>query len=171
VTFLKPNERRNRLVAGFSVNIGPDGASLKLKGARMRPPETEPRERKEILMSKAKIAAFVAALVLAVSSTASAQAAKKVAAHPTRAQLAAWCKNHPAATADCKEVRSDTRGIRADRKEVRTDRRDLKADIKAGDKQEAKADKKELKADRKDIRQDRKDRRQDVRDAKKDAHR
>ncbi|MDB4869124.1 MAG: hypothetical protein JWL97_128, partial [Gemmatimonadales bacterium] len=46
-------------------------------------------------MSKAKIAAFVAALVLAVSSAASAQAAKRVAAHPTRVQLAAWCKNHP----------------------------------------------------------------------------
>src|ERR1700693_5942838 len=99
----------------------------------MRPPVTEPRERKEILMSKAKIAAFVAALFLAVSSSASAQAGKKVAAHPTRAQLALWCRNHPAATGDCKDVRSDTRGIRADRKDVRTDRKDLRGDIKGGD--------------------------------------
>jgi hypothetical protein len=171
VTFLKPKEYRKAFLAGLSVNIGPDGASLNLKGARTRPPETEPRERKETQMSNAKIAALVAALVLAASTTASAQGAKNVAPHRTRPQLVAWCKSHPAATADCKEVRSDTRGIRADRKEVRTDRRDLKADIKAGDKQEAKADKKELKADRKDIRQDRKDRRQDVRDARKDAHR
>ena len=81
-------------------------------------------------MSKAKIAAFVAALVLAVSSTASAQAARRVAAHPTRTQLVAWCKNHPAATTDCKEVRSDARDIRADRKEVRTDRRDLRKDVR-----------------------------------------
>jgi uncharacterized low-complexity protein len=137
----------------------------------MRPPETERRERKETQMSNAKIAAFAAALVLAVSTTASAQAANRVAAHPTRAQLVTWCKNHPAATGDCKEVRSDTREIRSDRKDVRADRTDLKADIKAGDKQEAKADRKELKADRKDIRSDRKDRRQDVRDARKDAHR
>ena len=171
MTFLEPNEGRKRTLAEISVNIGPDGASLKLKGAEMRPPETEPRERKETSMSKAKIAAFVAALVLAVSTTASAQAARKVAAHPTRVQLAAWCRNHPAATAECREVRSDTRGIRADRKEVRTDRRDLRKDVKAGDKQEAKADKKELKADRKDIRTDRKDRAQDVRDTRKDVRR
>jgi hypothetical protein len=155
----------------MSVNIERDGASLKQTGCATCPPEIEPRERKEILMSKAKIAAFVAALVLAAGSTASAQAARRVAAHPTRVQLVAWCKNHPAETSDCREVRSDTRGIRADRKEVRTDRRDLRKDVKAGDKQEAKADRKDLRTDRRDIRADRKDRRQDVRDMRKDAHR
>jgi hypothetical protein len=136
----------------------------------MRPPENA-LEKKEIPMSKTKVAAFVAALVLAVNSTASAQAAKRVAAHPTRVQLTAWCKNHPAATADCKEVRSDTRGIRADRKEVRSDRRDLRKDVRAGNKQEVKADTKELRTDRRDIRTDRKDRRQDARDIRKDTHR
>jgi uncharacterized protein (DUF3084 family) len=141
----------------------------------MRPPEiTEPRERKEIQMFRTKIAAFVAALILAGSSTASAQsgqAALKAPPHMTRARLIVWCRNHPKAVADCKEVRADTRELRSDRKEVRTDRRDLKSDIKAGDKREAKTDRKELKADRKDIRVDRKDKRQDARDVRKDGHR
>jgi len=85
-------------------------------------------------MSKAKLAAFVAALVLAVSSNASAQSAQaalKAPPHLTRARLAVWCKNHPNAVADCKEVRSDTKAIRSDRKEVRADRKEVRADIKA----------------------------------------
>src|SRR5580765_3117918 len=112
-------------------------------------------------MSKAKLAAFAAALVLAVSSQASAQgtSALKAPPHLTRAKLATWCKNHPKATTDCKEVRSDNREIRSDRKEVLADRKEVKADIKAGDKKEAKQDAKELKSDRKDLKQDRTDRR------------
>ena len=61
-------------------------------------------------MSKAKLAAFVAVLVMAVSANASAQSAQaalKAPPHMTRARLAVWCKNHPTATADCKEVRAD----------------------------------------------------------------
>src|SRR6266568_2557322 len=108
-------------------------------------------------MSNAKLAAFAAALVLAVSSQASAQSAQaqlKAPPHMTRARLVAWCKSHPNAVADCKEVRGD--------------RREVRADIKAGDKKEAKQDARELKADRKDLRRDRKDRRHDVRDLRKD---
>jgi hypothetical protein len=123
-------------------------------------------------MSKAKLAAFATALILASASNASAQSSQLAVKSPpglTRAKLVAWCKSHPNARADCREVRSDTREIRADRKEVRADRRELRKDIKAGDKKEFKADKKELKSDRKDLRQDRKDRRQDVRDIRKDA--
>src|SRR5258705_10335092 len=156
-----------------AVNIGSTGASLNLNGARMRPPEKRILDqRKETSMSKAKLAAFVAALVLAVSSNASAQSAQaalKAPPHLTRARLAVWCKNHPNAVADCKEVRSDTREIRSDRKEVRADRKEVRADIKAGDKKEAKQDAKKLKADRKDLRQDTRDRRGDVRDLRKDA--
>ena len=79
-------------------------------------------------MSNAKLAAFAAALVMAVAANASAQTAQPVHAalkaprHMTRPQLVSWCKSHPAATADCKEVRTDTREVRADRKEVRADR-------------------------------------------------
>ena len=116
-------------------------------------------------MSKAKLAAFAAALLLAVGSNASAQSAQaalKAPPHMTRARLVAWCKSHPTATADCREVRADTREIRSDRREVSSDRKELRQDIKAGDK-------KELKSDRKDLRQDRRDRRGDVRDARKDA--
>ena len=123
-------------------------------------------------MSNAKLAAFAAALVLAVSSQASAQstqAALKAPPNLTRAKLASWCKSHPNATADCKEVRADTREIRADRKEVRADRREVKADRKAGDRKEVRQDIREAKADRKDLRQDRKDRRGDVRDIRKNA--
>jgi hypothetical protein len=124
------------------------------------------------MMSKAKLAAFAAALLLGVGSNASAQSAQaalKAPPHMTRTRLIAWCKSHPTATADCKEVRADTREIRSDRREVRSDRKELRQDIKAGDKKEAKADKKELKSDRKDLREDRRDRRGDVRDARKDA--
>jgi hypothetical protein len=101
-------------------------------------------------MSIAKLAAFTAALVVAAASQASAQSvqsALKAPPHMSRVRLAAWCKSHPTAVSDCKEVRAD----------------------KAGDKSEAKRDARELKADRKDTRQDRKDRRQDVRDTRKDA--
>ena len=120
-------------------------------------------------MSKAKLAAFAAALVMAVASNASAQSAQaqlNAPPHMTRARLIVWCKNHPTATADCKEVRGDTKEIRSDRKEVRADRREVRKDIKAGDKQEAKRNAKDLRADRKDLRQDRKDRRHDVRDGR-----
>jgi hypothetical protein len=106
-------------------------------------------------MSNAKLAAFTAALVLAVSSHASAQSAQatlKAPPHKTRAQLVTWCRNHPKATADCKDVRSDNREIRSDRKEVVADRKEVKGDIKAGDKKEAKQDAKELKSDLKDLR-------------------
>jgi len=139
----------------------------------MRPPEKQILDRgRRQQMSNAKLAAFTAALVLAVSSHASAQSAQaalKAPPHMTRAQLVTWCRNHPKATADCKEVRADTRDIRSDRKEVAADRKEVKADLKAGDKKEAKQDAKELKSDRKDLRQDRKDRRGDVRDIRKDA--
>ncbi len=121
-------------------------------------------------MSKAKLAAFAAALVLAVGSQASAQSAQaalKAPPHLTRAKLATWCKSHPNATADCKEVRADNPQIRSDRKEVLADRKEVKADVKAGDKKEARQDAKEVKSDRKDLRQDRKDRRGDVRDIRK----
>jgi outer membrane murein-binding lipoprotein Lpp len=123
-------------------------------------------------MSNVKLAAFAAALVLGVGSSASAQsvqAALKAPPHMTRAKLLTWCKNHPTATADCREVRADTREIRSDRREVRSDRRELRQDIKAGDRKEARADKREIVSDRKDLRQDRRDRRGDVRDARKDA--
>lgn len=122
-------------------------------------------------MSKVKLAAFVAALVLAVGSQASAQSAQaqvKAPPHMTRARLAVWCNNHPNAVADCKDVRADKRAVRSDRKEIRADRKDVKADIKAGDKKDAKQDVKALKADRKDLRKDRKDARADVRDVRKD---
>jgi hypothetical protein len=101
-------------------------------------------------MSKAKLAALAAALVLAVSSQASAQGTSSLKAPPrlTRAKLATWCKNHPKATTDCKEVRADNREVRSDRKEVLADRKEVKADVKAGDKKEAKQDAKELKSDR-----------------------
>jgi outer membrane murein-binding lipoprotein Lpp len=140
-------------------------------GARIRPPEKQSSQEEGDTMSNAKLAAFAAALILGVSSTASAQSSLAVKAPPgiTRTRLVAWCKDHPNARADCREVRGDTREIRADRKEVRSDRRELRQDIKAGDKKEAKADKKELKSDRKDLRQDRRDRRGDVRDIRKDA--
>ncbi len=141
-----------------------------LNGAPMRPPEKKTiltrGRRKE--MSNAKLAALVAALVLSVASNASAQGAQKVAARPRGAKLVAWCKSHPAATTDCKDVRADNRAIRSDRKEIRADRKEVKADIKAGDKKEAKQELKALKADRKDLRQDRKDRRADARDVRKD---
>ena len=123
-------------------------------------------------MSKAKLAAFAAALVMAVASNASAQAVQaqlKAPPHMTRANLVAWCKSHPAATADCKEVRGDTREVRADRREVRADRKEVRRDIKVGDKKEARQDARDLKADRRDLRQDKKDRRRDVRDTRKDA--
>jgi hypothetical protein len=143
-----------------------------LNGARMRPPEDliplcERREE----TSKAKLAAFGAALVLAVSSQASAQGTSSLKAppHMTRAKLVTWCRNHPKATADCKDVRADNREVRSDRKEVLADRKGVKADVKAGDKKEARQDAKELKSDRKDLRQDRKDRQKDVRDIRKDA--
>jgi len=77
-------------------------------------------------MSKAKLAAFAAALFVAVASNASAQSAQaqlKAPPHMTRSRLVTWCKSHPNATADCKEVRADTKEIRGDRKEVRTDHR------------------------------------------------
>lgn len=122
-------------------------------------------------MSKAKLAAFAAALVLTVGSQASAQstqAAVTAPPHMTRTGLIAWCKSHPKAVADCREVRGDTKEIRSDRKELRADRREVRADIKAGDKKEAKQDARELKADRKDLRQDRRDRRKDVRDLRRD---
>jgi hypothetical protein len=128
-----------------------------------------PRERKEKAMSKAKLAAFFAGLLLVAGTNASAQSAKPAAAHPTKANLVAWCKSHPAATADCKEVRNDRKGVRADAKEVKADRKEVRSDIKAGEKKEAKADAKELKSDRKDLRQDRKDTRKDVRDLRKDT--
>ena len=127
-------------------------------------------------MSNAKLAAFTAALVMAVASSASAQSVQpahaglKAPPHMTRARLVSWCKSHPAATADCREVRGDTREIRADRKEVRVDRKEVKADVKAGEKKEAKRDARDLKADRKDLRHDEKDRRQDARDIRKDGH-
>jgi seryl-tRNA synthetase len=126
-------------------------------------------------MSNAKLAAFAAALVMAVASNASAQSAQPVHAalkappHMTRTRLVAWCKSHPAATADCKDVRGDTREVRADRKEVRADHREVKSDLKAGEKREAKRDARELKADRKDLHRDTKDRHSDVRDVRKDA--
>ena len=88
-------------------------------------------------MSNAKLAAFAAALILGVSSSASAQSSQLAVKAPpgmTKPGLVAWCKGHPNARADCREVRADTREIRADRKEVRADRRELKQDIKAGDK-------------------------------------
>jgi hypothetical protein len=87
--------------------------------------------------------------MLAVSSNASAQSSQLAVKAPpglTRARLVAWCKDHPNARADCREVRADTREIRADRKEVRADRRELRKDIKAGDRKAVKADKKELKS-------------------------
>jgi hypothetical protein len=157
----------------FSVNISKCGASLMLNGARLRPPKIWilARGRRQE-MSKAKLAAFAAALVLAVSSQASAQssqAALKAPPQITKSKLVAWCKSHPSATADCKEVRADNREIRSDRKEIRADRREVKADIKAGDKKEARQDAKEVKSDRKDLRQDRRDRRGDVRDIRKNA--
>jgi len=122
-------------------------------------------------MSKAKLAALAAALVLAVSSQASAQGTSSLKAppHMTRAKLTTWCNNHPLATTVCKEVRADNRELRADRHEVLADRKEVKADVKAGDKKEAKQDAKELKSDRKDLKQDRKDRQKDVRDIRKDA--
>jgi hypothetical protein len=125
-------------------------------------------------MSNAKLAAFAAALLVAVGSNASAQSSQLTVKAPlgmTRAKLVAWCKGHPNARADCKEVRADTREIRSDRREVRADRRDLRQDIKEGDRKEVRADKRDLKSDRKDLRQDRRDRRTDVRDIRKDAHR
>lgn len=63
-------------------------------------------------MPKAKLAAFAAALVLAVSSQVSAQGAQtalKAPPHMTKAKLVTWCKTHPKAIADCKEVRADNR--------------------------------------------------------------
>jgi hypothetical protein len=124
-------------------------------------------------MSMAKLATFAAALVLAVGSSASAQSAQGTlrAPHMTKAKLVVWCRNHPKAVADCKDVRNDNHGIRSDRKEVRTDRKDLKTDIKAGNKQDAKADRKDIKSDRKDLRRDSKDKRKDVKDIRQDAHR
>ena len=68
-------------------------------------------------MSNAKLAAFAAALILAVGSSASAQSSQLAVKAPpqmSRARLVAWCKSHPNARADCREVRSDTREIRAD---------------------------------------------------------
>jgi len=55
-------------------------------------------------MSIAKLAAFTAALVIAASTTASAQSTQatlKAPPHMTKARLAVWCKNHPTAVADC----------------------------------------------------------------------
>ena len=117
-------------------------------------------------MSNAKLAALTAALIMAVGSNASAQSFQLAVKAPpglTRSNLIAWCKTHPNARADCREVRADTREIRADRKEIRSDRRELRKDIKAGNKKAVKADKKEIRSDRKDLRQDKKDRRTDVR--------
>jgi hypothetical protein len=135
----------------------------------MRAPKSSQEEGDK--MSNAKLAAVAAALILAVSSTASAQSSLAVKSPPgiTKAGLVAWCKDHPNARADCRQVRADTREVRADRKEVRSDRRELRQDVKAANKKELKADKKEIKSDRKDLRQDRKDRRGDVRDIRKDA--
>jgi hypothetical protein len=170
VTFLKTEWKPQASHAGIGVNIGTDDASLMQNGARMRPPEKHSSQEEGDKMSNAKLAAFAAALILGVSSSASAQSlAVKAPPGITRARLVAWCKDHPNARADCREVRGDTREIRADRKEVRSDRREVRQDIKAGDKKEAKADKRELKSDRKDLRQDRRDRRGDVRDIRKDA--
>jgi Skp family chaperone for outer membrane proteins len=130
---------------------------------------TKPRERKEKAMSKAKLAAFFAGLFLVVGSSASAQLAKPAAARTTRANLVAWCKTHPAATADCREVRNDRKAVKADTKEVKSDRKEVRADLKAGEKREAKADARELRSDRKDLRQDKRDTRKDARDIRKDA--
>jgi len=155
----------------IAVNIGTDSASLMQTGARMRHQKHSSQEEGD-KMSNAKLAAFAAALILGVSSSASAQSSQLAVKAPpgmTKPGLVAWCKGHPNARADCREVRADTREIRADRKEVRADRRELRQDIKAGDKKEIKADKREIKSDRKDLRQDRKDRRGDVRDIRKDA--
>ena len=66
-------------------------------------------------MSNAKLAAFAAALLMAVATNASAQSAQaalKAPPHMTRARLIAWCKAHPTATAYCKEVRADTKEVR-----------------------------------------------------------
>jgi hypothetical protein len=129
---------------------------------------------KEKAMSKAKLAAFVAALIVSTGANASAQSAQaalKAPPHMSRPQLVTWCRNHPNAVADCKEVRNDTRAIKADRRVTRADRKEVKAEVKAGDKSAAKADIKDLKSDRKELRQDKKERRQDVRDTRKDARR
>jgi hypothetical protein len=123
-------------------------------------------------MPNAKLAALATALILGIGSNASAQSSTLAVKAPpglTRTRLVAWCKEHPNARADCREVRANTREIRSDRKEIRADRRDLRKDVRKGDKQEFKADKKELKSDRKDLHQDKKDRRRDVRDIRKDA--
>src|SRR5215208_951678 len=122
-------------------------------------------------MSKAKLAAFAAALILGAASSASAQAVQphlKAPPHMTRVRLIAWCNSHPKATADCKEVRGDTREIRSDRRAIRTDRKEVRADVRAGDKKAARQDAKELKSDRKDLRKDRKDKRKDVRELRND---
>jgi hypothetical protein len=141
-------------------------------GERHAPADKRSSREEGDNMSNAKLAALTAALIMAVGSNASAQSSQLAVKAPpglTRAKLAAWCKDHPNARADCRQVRADTREIRADRKEIRADRRELRKDIKAGNKKEVKADKKELKSDRKELRQDRKDRRADVRDARQDA--
>jgi Skp family chaperone for outer membrane proteins len=134
------------------------------------PPVTRASGEEGETMSNVKLAALVAAFVLSAGSTATAQSAK-VVGHPTRANLIAWCKNHPEAKADCKEVRSGKHAVRTDRKELRADRKELKADVKAGDKKELKADKRDLRADRRDLRRDRRDTRRDARDLKMSAHR
>jgi hypothetical protein len=154
------------------VNYALDGASLMHTGARIAPTGKRSSREEGDNMSNAKLAAFAAVLIMAAGSNASAQSSQLAVKAPpglTRARLVAWCKDHPNARADCRQVRADTREIRADRKEIRSDRKELRKDIKAGDRKEVKADKKELKSDRKELRQDRKDRRGDVRDARKVA--
>jgi len=171
VTFLETEWKPQALHPDIAVNIGTDSASFMQTGERLRHKNTLPaRGRRQDVECKA--GGFRGRLILGVSSSASAQApllAVKAPPGMTRTKLVAWCKDHPNARADCREVRADTREMRADRKEVRSDRRELRQDVKAGDKKEAKADKRELKSDRKDLRQDRKDRRGDVRDIRKDA--
>jgi hypothetical protein len=168
--FAVPNVPRT---AGFLLT-SPVVARLYFDGARISRRNQCLQAGKEKAMSKAKFAAFVAALILSVSAAASAQSAQaalKAPPHMSKAQRVTWCRNHPNAVADCKEVRGDTHAIKADRKIVRGDRKEVKADIKAGNKSAAKADVKDLKSDRKELREDKKERRQDVRDARKDARR
>jgi len=90
-------------------------------------------------MSKAKIAAFVAALVLAVNSTRQRRPARRLLLTRARANARHGAGVTRPRLPIARKFRSDTRELRTDRKEVRTDRRDLKSDIKAGDKQEAKS--------------------------------
>ena|SRR2546423_3672593 len=93
-------------------------------------------------MLKTRISALCAALVLTVAASAKAQSANETN-ESRKEKLVAWCKNHPAAKSDCKEIRRDTRDIRADKKEAASDRRDLRAD-----KRDRRGDVRELRKDR-----------------------